>query len=453
MIRPALAALMSAGFALSAAAAQDDVTAFRGVTVVPMDSERVLENHTVIVEGERISAVGPAAETAIPDGATVIEGEGRWLMPGLAEMHGHVPGPEQDGYAENVLFLYVSNGVTTVRNMAGHDSHPVLRDRVESGEITGPVLHIASPWLSPQNANDPEQGRETVRHYHEAGFDLLKMGNPPLGVYEAIAEEAHEVGIPFAGHIPHDVGLVGALDARQISIDHFDRYVEFMAAEADAGMTDPGFFGSGWIHLADRGRMAEAVERTIEAGTWNVPTLSLVEHLASDESAESMIEWPEMRYMPQNVRDGWVRSKNDFAARDDFQPDAARELVEIRRELLMALHEAGALIALGSDAPQFFNVPGFSIHHEMAMMAAAGMTPYEVLETGTRLPAEYFGTPEAFGTVEPGRRADLILLEADPLADLENVKARAGVMAAGRWLSEEDIQARLETIAANVAGE
>ncbi|MGO1720589.1 MAG: amidohydrolase family protein, partial [Luteimonas sp.] len=186
-------------------------------------------------------------------------------------------------------------------------------------------------------------------------------------------------------------------------------------------------------------------------GTWNVPTLSLVEHLASDTPAEEMIAWPEMRYMPQQVREGWVRSKHQFQAREDFQPEAAQALVELRQELTRALHAAGAPIALGSDAPQFFNVPGFSIHHELRMMVATGLTPYEVLATGTREPARYFGTPDAFGTIEPGRRADLILLEANPLDDVANVQRRAGVMVRGQWLPEEQIQARLDAIAEAVA--
>jgi imidazolonepropionase-like amidohydrolase len=160
-----------------------------------------------------------------------------------------------------------------------------------------------------------------------------------------------------------------------------------------------------------------------------------------------MIRRPEMRYMPQDVRDHWVRSKDEFSARADFQPPAARQLVELRRRLTKELHDAGAPLALGSDAPQFFNVPGFSIHHEMAMMVASGLTPFEVLVTGTRNPAIYFGTPEEFGTVEVGRRADLILLEANPLQDIGNVRRRAGVMVRGHWLPESGIRERLEAIA------
>lgn len=457
----ALPILIGAGLSLalagpSHAAYQADedarAIAFIGVNVVPMDSERVLENHTVIVRDGEIVSVDPADEADLPDGAETIDGEGRWLMPGLSEMHGHVPGPNDPQYAENVLFLYVSNGVTLVRNMAGHPYHLEMRDRIEAGDLLGPTLYAASPWMHGGIAGDPETAREAARDFHEQGFDLIKMGGISREAYEAMAQTAHEIGIEFAGHIPIDVGLVGALDARQASIDHYDRYAEFLVPEeADTGWLDPGFFGSGWIHLVDRDRIPEAVERTIEAGTWNVPTLSLVEHLASDESGESMIEWPEMRYMPREVLEGWVNSKAEFGEREDFQPEAANDLVELRRELTLALHEAGAPIALGSDAPQFFNVPGFSIHHEMRMMEDAGLTPYEVLATGTRAPADYFDEAGNFGTVEPGRRADLILLEANPLDDLANVQRRAGVMVRGQWLAEADIQTRLDEIADHVA--
>ena len=427
--------------------------AFVGVNVVPMDRETVLEDHTVVVADGRIVSVAPADAAQVPEGAQRIDGTGRWLMPGLVEMHGHVPGAEDLRYAEDVLFLYVSNGVTTVRNMAGDASHLALRDRIARGGLIGPRLYAASPWLNDGKAGTPELAEQAVREYHAAGFDLLKLGSVPPEAYERMAQTAHALGMPFAGHVPGEVGLTGALEARQASIDHFDSYAEFLAAEgAGFAARDKGFFGSGVADLIDAGRIPDAVARTLAAGTWNVPTLSLVEHLASPEPAEAMIEWPEMRYMPKRVRDGWVASKRDMQSRDTFRPAAAQRLVEVRRQLLKALHDAGAPIALGSDAPQFFNVPGFSIHHEMRMMAAAGLTPYEVLATGTREPARYFGTPEAFGTIEPGRRADLILLEANPLADLANVGRRVGVMIDGRWLPEDEIQSRLQEIAAAASG-
>ncbi len=430
-----------------------DSVAFVGVNVVPMDREHVLADHTVVVRGDRIVSVGPADAVEIPDGALRIQGAGHWLMPGLAEMHGHVPGGDDPAYLEDVLFLYVSNGVTTVRNMAGNAAHLALRDRIARGEVLGPTLHAASPWLSAQVAGTPEMASQIARDHHAAGYDLIKIGSVPHAAYLALAETANAVGIPFGGHIPEEVGLPEALDAGQKSIDHFDRYVEFLVPDGvDTGERPRGFFGSGWVDLVDEQRIAEAVQRTVASGTWNVPTLSLVEHLASPEAPEAMIAWPEMRYMPRRILEGWAQAKRDFSARPDFQPEATSRLVELRRRLLHDLHAAEAPIALGSDAPQFFNVPGFSIHHEMRMMAAAGLTPYEVLATGTREAGRYFGEAAGVGTIAPGQRADLILVTANPLVDLAHVERRAGVMVSGRWLPEDEIQARLEQIAANTSG-
>jgi cytosine/adenosine deaminase-related metal-dependent hydrolase len=453
-----LAALLCLAFAFVAAACAEPrskeaaaTTAFVGVNLIPMDREAVLENRTVVVRDGRIVSVAPADAAEVPQGARRIDGKGRWLMPGLTQMHAHVQGPDDAAYLENVLFLYVANGVTTVRNMAGHPSHLALRRRIGAGELIAPTIDTASPCLHPGVAGTPEKARRAARAYKAAGYDLIKIGSIPRAPYEAMAATAREIGMPFGGHIPEEVGLVGALDARQKSIDHLDRYVEFLVPEGtDTGGLESGFFGSGWVHLADERRIPEAVRRTLAAGTWNVPTLSLVEHLASDEAPERMIARPEMRYMPRSVLDQWVRAKRERQAARDFQPAAARRLVELRRGLLRSLHAAGAPIALGSDAPQFFNVPGFSIHHELRMMAAAGLSPYEVLITGTRNPARYFGVPEKFGTIAPGQRADLILLEANPLEDLANLQRRAGVMLRGRWLSEADIRSRLDQIAAQV---
>lgn len=428
-------------------ASEPGLYAFERVNVVPMDSERILEHRTVLVRDGRITSIDPAGVSPAP-GATVIDGEGRYLMPGLAEMHGHIPGSDTPQYAEDVLFLYISNGVTLVRGMAGDAYHLELRERVAAGELDGPTIFAASPWLGHYNAGSEAQTRRSVREYHEQGFDLLKVGSLSPINYGHMVDEAQELEMPFAGHIPAGVTLERALASGQASIDHLDRYVEFLVAEdADLAGRESGFFGSGLIDLVDIDRIPEAVEVTLESDTWNVPTLSLVEHLASEQPPEDMIRWPEMRYMPERILDHWVRSKRERQARDDFRPAAARALVALRRQLLKALHDGGAPIALGSDAPQFFNVPGFSIHHEMAMMVEAGLSPYEVLVTGTRNPADYFGTPDTFGRVAPGHRADLILLEANPLADITAVQKRAGVMVRGQWLPERVVQERLETIA------
>lgn len=429
-------------------AAPGDV-AFVGVDVLPMegDGDVVLRGQTVTVRDGRIVSIAPSASADPAPGTRRIDGRGRLLMPGLAEMHGHVPGPGERQYAEDVLFLYLANGVTTVRNMAGHPWHLTLRQRIESGELAGPNLVAASPWLS---AKSPGEAEAKVREARAAGFDLVKIGSMPREAYAATARTAHALGIPFAGHVPRDVGLVGALEARQATIDHLDRYVEFLVPPgSDAQGRDPGLFGSGVIDQADPGRIGDAVRRTLQAGTWNVPTLSIIEHLASPEPGEAIVRRPEFRYLPREVGESWVRAKHEYI-QGGLDPGDAARLVQLRRRLLKALHDAGAPIALGSDAPQFFNVPGFSAHREMAMMVEAGMSPHEVLLAGTRNPARALGTPDAFGTVAPGRRADLVLLEADPRVDIANAQRIAGVMVRGRWWPRSELQAGLDRIAARL---
>lgn len=422
--------------------------AFTNVNLIPMNREQILENQTVIVSDGRITALGEAGKTNIPEGVQKIDGRGKYLMPGLTEMHGHIPGKDRPEYAENVLFLYIANGVTTVRNMLGDQYHLELRERVNKGEIPGPDIFAASPWYSNQNAPNPEAGAQLVREHEQMGFDLLKMGSIDRETYLQVARTAHQLSMPFGGHIPEDVGLTGALEAGQKSIDHYDRYVEFLVPEeVSLEGRSRGFFGSGLIDLIDRDRIPLAVQKTVESKTWNVPTLSLIEQLASEIPAEELIQSSEMRYMPRDVLEGWVKFKNDYKKREDFKPEATAALVELRRELTKKLYDAGADIALGSDAPQFFNVPGFSIHTELKMMVASGLTAYEALLTGTRNAADYFGTPQEFGTVQYGRRADLILLDANPLQDVSNVQKRAGVMVRGIWYPEEVIQKRLDEIA------
>ena len=428
---------------------QADVFAFTNVNVVPMDTERILENQTVVVKNGKIVEISPAGKSKPPKGAKVIDGKGKYLMPGLAEMHGHIPGEDQPQYGEDVLFLYLSNGVTTVRNMLGTAYHLPLKERVKKGELPGPAIFAASPWLSAENVPTPEAADKIVREHKAAGFDLLKIGSIAPEVYKQMAKTAHEINMPFGGHIPEEVGLTGALEAKQTSIDHYDRYVEFLVPDdADTQNRSNGFFGSGLIDLIDRDKIPEAIQMTLDAGTWNVPTLSLIELLASDEPGEEIIKRPEMKYLPKNVLEGWVKFKNDYKKRPDFQPEATEALVDFRREFTKKLHDAGAPLVLGSDAPQFFHVPGFSIHHELNSLVDAGLTPYEALATGTINPAVYFGTPEEFGTVETGRQADLILLNANPLEDISHVQERAGVMVNGQWWPEDIVQKRLKEIAA-----
>jgi len=431
----------------------DGDVAFVGVNVLPMTGPAgavLLENQTVVVADRRIASISSADTVDLGDDVEVVEAEGLYLMPGLAEMHGHLPGrPLLPADTNNLLFLYVANGVTTVRGMQGTRSHFSLRDRIARGETIGPRLFLSSSSMTGGSVSTPEQGAQLIREYHQTGYDLVKMHEGVTrDVFDAVADTARELGLPFGGHVPDEVGLLHALEAGQASIDHLDNYIEALVPEDRRPEAPPGLMGVGTlVDLVDEARIPLLVEATRSAGAWVVPTMVLWETAFFGDwpATELRAERPELRYMPPETVDEWEQAIADRLAGADRV--AYRRVRELRRTLLTALHEGGASILLGTDSPQIFSVPGFSMLHEMVLWVELGMTPYQVLESGTRRVAEYFDATDEFGSVAVGHRADLLLLTANPIEDIGNVARRAGVMVNGRWLPESEIQARLGQIA------
>ena len=422
--------------------------AFVNVNVVPMDGERVLEEQAVIIEDGRIVAIGSADEIGPQEGVDVIEADDLYLVPGLTEMHAHLPDPRQsDIDIKNLLFLYVANGVTTVRGMQGDPSQFRLRDQISHGLLVGPRLYLGSMSMNGGRVSTAEEAEQRVREYKVAGYDLVKVHEGlTADAFDALARTAAEVDMPFGGHVPDLVGLRRALASGQSSIDHLDNYVE---ALADARPEGPaGQLGVGdLVANADETLIPDLVRATVEADAWVVPTMVLWESAFFNDrgSADLLPERPEVRYMPPETVDRWIQAVDERLATTNVETN--RRVASLRRAVLQALHQGGAKIALGTDSPQIFSVPGFAMHREMALYVELGMTPYEVLEIATRRPAEYFSAADEFGTVAEGRRADLLLLTANPLDDIGNVAKRAGVMLNGRWFSEEEIQSRLEEMA------
>ena len=412
------------------------VVAFTNVSVVPMDRERVLSNQTVVVRGDRISLVGPSSRVRIPAGARRVDGRGRFLLPGLAEMHGHVPPPNAPaGQVENTMFLYVAGGITTVRGMLGAPGQLALRERVKRGELIGPTLYLAGPSFNGNSVNSPADAERMVRDQKAEGWDLLKV-HPGLtrDEYDAMARTAKSVGIRFGGHVPADVGLLRAIEAGQETFDHIDGYIEYLNGAAGP---------------LDSAALADVVRRTREAGAWIVPTSALWETLVGVPTVESLKAFPELRYMPPAMVQQWVRSHEGRLRAANYDPAVAKRIAANRVALLRALHKGGVRILMGTDAPQQFSVPGFSIYRELRKMAESGMTPYEILASGTRSVGEYFASSDKFGLIAAGHRADLLLLDANPLQDLGALEKRSGVMVRGRWIPESEIREGLERIAAS----
>jgi len=443
IMRPTLLALLLLSVLGPPARAQQAAdtaaaTAFVNVAVVPMDRERVLPDQTVIVRGGRIVAVGPAAGTAVPEGATRIDGRGKYLLPGLAEMHGHVPPPTAPATeTENVLFLYVANGITTVRGMLGAPGQLELRERARTGAIVAPNLYLAGPSFNGNSVNSPADAERMVREQKREGWDLLKV-HPGLTreEYDAMARTAREVGIRFGGHVPEDVGLLHAIEMGQETFDHMDGYAEHL--RGDEGPLDPA-------------ALADVVRRTRAANAWVVPTSALWETLIGATPLDTLRAFPELEYMPPRTVESWVAAHEKRLADPQFDAAAARRLAANRVQILRALHEGGVRVLMGTDAPQQFSVPGFSLHRELRKMAESGMSPYDIIATGTRNVGAYFAA-DRFGTVAPGERADLLLVDGNPLESLDNLARLSGVMVRGRWLPRAEIEARLAKIAAGYAG-
>ncbi len=435
------------------APAAPPVLAIENVTVIPMDRERALKDHTVVIEGRRITAVGPTASTKVPEGATRIDGRGKFVLPGLAEMHAHFVGPQGiqtygEALADRFLYLNVACGVTTLRGMIGGPRDLRVREEVARGTRIGPQIFTAGPSVNGNSVPDARAAWRMVTEQRAAGYDLLKIHpGVPRAAFDEVVRTAKAEGIPFAGHIPADVGLLHALESGIRTVEHLDGYIEVLQKDGTKLPEETGFFGSAIAGTVDEAKIAGLVARTKSAGAWNTPTQVLLDNLYGGPTIDEVSARPEMKYVPAAMLQQWKTGAGQFRG-PDFDPAAAKRFVELRRQLVRALRDGGAGLLLGADAPQVFNVPGFATLRELESMVAAGLTPYQALEMGTRNPPIALGVPGSFGTVEVGRRADLLLLDADPLADIRNVWKRAGVVLAGRWLPASELDAKLAEFAA-----
>jgi imidazolonepropionase-like amidohydrolase len=417
--------------------------AFTNVDVLPMDRNTVLRGQTVVVRDGKITEVGRAASVRVPEGAVRVDGRGKFLMPALAEMHAHIPGGNApDALIERTLFLYAANGIGTIRGMLGHPRHLEYRERAAKGLVFSPRIYTSGPSFNGKSAPTPEAAVEAVAAQKAAGYDLLKIHpGVPRAAFDALDRKADEVSIPFAGHVPLEVGLQRALEAKYHSIDHLDGYVEALVKDPSSSQ----MFGVNLVNEVDESRLPALVAATKAAGVWMVATQVLMDSLLSEESAESMAKWPEMKYMSADTVTGWINQKNGIIGK--VPPADRQKFIALRRRIMKALLDGGVPFALGSDAPQWWNVPGFSAHRELQSMVAAGFTPFQALQSGTINAARYFGTESSNGTVANGKRADLLLLDANPLDDIRNSTKIAGVLINGRWLSRAELDKRLAELA------
>jgi imidazolonepropionase-like amidohydrolase len=449
---------MALAQASSGAGAQaNGMSAFIGVTVIPMDSPRVLTDQVVLVRATRIAEVGPRKSTPIPVAASRIDGRGLFLIPGLADMHVHL----MEGEAYSPLFL--ASGVTTVRNMAGGREMVELRERVEKGAVLGPTIYTAGPlvdgsppvWPGSEIVSTPEQARSVVENQKTLGYDFVKVyDNLRPDAYDAVVRAAASVKMRVAGHVSPHVGLQRAIDAHQWSIEHLTGYFEwlqndhspFRQIDENEIFHHPAHLVAkrlGLVDWLDMSRLPQIAAATAKAGTWNVATLVAWHNMTPYAQLDAAWKRPNMQYAISMLREWW-NADTGYTA-EDF---AAKQRGDVaRNQIVKALHDAGARLLVGTDTPHPFVMPGFSVHEELANFVAAGLSPYEALKAATADAAEFMGVPGEFGTIEPGARADLVLLAANPLDDINNSKRILGVMLRGRWLPRDELQRQLDSMA------
>ncbi len=418
----------------ASAEAQQAPIVFTGVSVIPMDRDEVLSNQTVIVESGRISYVGGARSA--PTGATIVDGHGKFLMPGIAEFHAHVPSGGQAVHAHRALTLYALAGVTTARGMLGAPMHLAIRDSIAAGQLFGPRLLTSGPSFNNNSVSSPAVAVAMVNDQKTAGYDLLKIHpGVPRVAFDSLAATANRLRIPFSGHVPLEIGLDVALTSKYSTIDHLDGFVEAMY-NGPQPLTPQvnGWFGLGIVRQLDQSRFAGIIDRVKVSGVAMVPTQILMDNYANDATGEQLTSLPEFTYwVPQQVTN-WRTQKDGLLSQPPVPREQSHEFIALRRRFIKALYDAGVPFLLGSDAPQLWNVPGFSAHRELGALVAAGLTPYQAIRTGTVNVAKFLGEEGKSGVVRAGARADLLLVDGNPLQDVANTLMINGVVVNGRWI-------------------
>lgn len=395
------------------------VTAFRDVNVVPMGMSEILHNQTVIVNAAQIVTIGPAEKTVIPSGATVIDGSGRYLIPGLMDMHFHMPEPDLEwDELQAYLAFMVANGITTVRSTIGGPSHPLVKQRVERGEILSPSLYLASPGVSSRATPEPETVRKKILQYRSDGFDCVKFFDfNDTTLFNAAVKACRESWLPCFGHVNRAIGFDRAVRSMR-SIEHLDGLL------TDAGVPEP--------------TLATDVSAMRAAGVWSCPT-QLFYEVGYGRDVYRLAQNEGVPMMPAALLNSWVTKQREEIKKRE--PEASRDSLEMgtRKAIIKNLYEGGVGILLGSDSPGKFRVPGYSLMEEMRAMQRVGLPPEAILVAATRNPAACIGLQNEVGTIEVGKRADMVLLEANPLDDIENLRRRAGVMLRGVWFTSEEL--------------
>jgi len=451
-------------------------------TVIDATGSPAQPDRTVLVRDGRIAVVGRSSEVEVPADAEILDGSGKFVIPGLADMHVHT-----DDNENVYLPLYLVNGITTTRQMAGQPYLHEWRRRIAEGTLLGPRLSIGSKLVEgdpglwdgfppetraqlTHTAADPDAARRIVRTVHEEGADFVKVySRLHRDVYFALVDEAQRVGIPVAGHTPDEVPVTEVAAAGQVSIEHVHALFPATSKNDAAHLAALARMnvGSGayaeWFHQVNEIEWAAAhtyspftaekvFQRLVAHGTAYTPTLTM--HRILDQPHLGSLGDDRLRYLPADLRGTWEWVHDNAYALGRTPEEAFRRSVLYQRRLAVtkAMADAGVRLLAGTDNPAVFGFHGFDLHQELELFVTAGLTPMQALQTATREPARFLGVADTAGTVQEGRNADLVVLDANPLADIRNTTRIHAVVVAGRLIDAAERTRMLAAIEAAASG-
>jgi len=445
-------------------------------TVIDANGASPKPNFTVLIDNEKISAVGPDSSIEIPSGAHVVDATGKFLIPGLADMHIHLMGAgEPTGSREFILPLLIANGITTVRDMGGDVAQlKKLKKEIDSGEQPGPQIFFTGPYLDGNPPYfqpsivvvTPAEAGAAVHKLKSEGVDFIKVQSRlKPEAYFAIAEAAHKENIRFVGHVPDSISPAQASDAGQASIEHLTGILlacSSREAELRQQQLNPpprketprqtSLRQRAWqqavLDTYSHEKAQQLYAKLLANRTWQVPTLPLLIELAYLTPATDRANDPNLKYIPQNLQKIWKQGRAESLANKtsgDFLLRA--KLVEASLKAVGDMHAFGIPMMAGTDSTAPNLVPGFALHDSIADLVRAGLTPREALQAATSKPAEFLGRSGEQGTIAFGQRADLVLLDANPLNDIDNTEKIHAVFLKGKYLDRATLDVLLNKAA------
>jgi imidazolonepropionase-like amidohydrolase len=444
--RRSLRASMLATFAALSWSAAQQPLAITHVTVIDGRDSTPRRDETVVIRGTHIVAAGPSSVTPTPIESRVIDGRGKFLIPGLWDMHVHTSVPA----GRDLLRLYVANGVTGVRDMADDwDTLTPWRRAIASGKLVGPRIIASGPYLEGGDVpiphiltRTPAEGIAGVDSLVKLGVDFVKVhGQLTPETYFAIAKRARERGIPFAGHVSRAVGSEAASDSGQRSIEHL-LAIPAPCTPAESVALAPRYPVQGALGRCSSKDLAPLYATFVRNNTWVTPTFTAQYEVAM---------WPTRTVPGDSLAHYLPTVLRQYVAQLFPMPDSipagadsvGRAMLAKRLGQAATMSRAGVRVLTGTDAPLRNSPPGFGLHEELALLVRGGMTPFAVLRAATMEPARYLGMLDSAGTVEQGKLADLVLLDANPLEDIRNTRRIAGVVANGRFFGLAERRALL----------